>query len=155
MVATLLFVVKDGQVLLIRKKRGLGAGKINGPGGKVEPGETPLEGALRETEEELGIQPLGVREAGRLGFQFVDGMSLYVHVFRADDCTGELRETEEAAPLWTPADRIPFEEMWADDQYWFHHFLAGRWFEGWFDFDGDTMLSNRLDLSETPPEGAV
>ncbi|RYD33920.1 MAG: 8-oxo-dGTP diphosphatase, partial [Verrucomicrobiaceae bacterium] len=112
-VATLLFVVKDGQVLLIRKKRGLGAGKINGPGGKVEPGETPLEGALRETEEELGIQPFGVREAGRLGFQFVDGMSLYVHVFHADGCAGEPQETAEAAPLWTPADSIPFEEMWA------------------------------------------
>ena len=36
---TLLFVLRDGQVLLIRKKRGLGAGKINGPGGKLDPGE--------------------------------------------------------------------------------------------------------------------
>ncbi|MBT4161861.1 MAG: NUDIX hydrolase, partial [Gammaproteobacteria bacterium] len=35
-VATLLFVVRDGRVLLIRKKRGLGAGKINGPGGRLE-----------------------------------------------------------------------------------------------------------------------
>ena len=39
--ATLLFVVKDGQVLLIHKKRGLGAGKINAPGGRLDPGETP------------------------------------------------------------------------------------------------------------------
>jgi hypothetical protein len=39
--ATLLFVVQGGQVLLIRKKRGLGAGKINGPGGRLEPGESP------------------------------------------------------------------------------------------------------------------
>ncbi len=38
--ATLLFVIKEGQILLIRKKRGLGAGKINGPGGRLEPGET-------------------------------------------------------------------------------------------------------------------
>ena len=34
--ATLLFVINDGNVLLIRKKRGLGAGKINGPGGKLD-----------------------------------------------------------------------------------------------------------------------
>ena len=34
-VATLLFVIKDTEVLLIHKKRGLGAGKINGPGGKL------------------------------------------------------------------------------------------------------------------------
>ena len=35
--ANLCFIVKDGSVLLIRKKRGLGAGKVNGPGGKIEP----------------------------------------------------------------------------------------------------------------------
>ena len=36
--ATLMFVVQDGKILLIRKKRGIGAGKVNGPGGKFEPG---------------------------------------------------------------------------------------------------------------------
>ena len=39
--ATLMFVIDDNRVLLIRKKRGLGAGKINGPGGRLEEGETP------------------------------------------------------------------------------------------------------------------
>ena len=53
--ANLLFVIRDGQILLIRKKRGLGQGNINGPGGKLEPGETALEAALRETREEIGI----------------------------------------------------------------------------------------------------
>ncbi len=40
--ATLMFIVDEAreEVLLIRKKRGLGAGKINGPGGKIDPGET-------------------------------------------------------------------------------------------------------------------
>ncbi|MES2706464.1 MAG: 8-oxo-dGTP diphosphatase [Verrucomicrobiota bacterium] len=151
-VATLLFVVKNGQVLLIRKKRGLGAGKINGPGGKLEPGETPLECAVRETEEELCIRATGVREIGRLGFQFVDGMSLYVHVFRADDCEGVPQETPEAVPLWTPVDHMPFEEMWSDDEYWFHHFLDSQAFLGWFDFDGDTMLSRRVDPVAVLPD---
>ena len=32
-VATLMFIIQGDSVLLIRKKRGLGAGKINGPGG--------------------------------------------------------------------------------------------------------------------------
>ena len=36
--ATLMFVVQKGRILLIRKKRGIGAGKVNGPGGKFEPG---------------------------------------------------------------------------------------------------------------------
>ena len=36
--ATLLFVRRHGQLLLIHKKRGLGAVKINGPGGRIEAG---------------------------------------------------------------------------------------------------------------------
>ncbi|MFP6630384.1 MAG: NUDIX domain-containing protein, partial [Myxococcota bacterium] len=48
---TLCFVIRDGRILLIRKKRGLGAGKIVGPGGRVEPGETPLACAIREVQE--------------------------------------------------------------------------------------------------------
>ena len=41
--ANLCFVVRGEEVLLIHKKRGLGAGKINGPGGRIEPGETAAE----------------------------------------------------------------------------------------------------------------
>ena len=53
--ATLMFVVQKGRILLIRKKRGIGAGKVNGPGGKFEPGETALQCVLREVREELHI----------------------------------------------------------------------------------------------------
>ena len=151
LVATLLFVVREGQVLLIRKKRGLGAGKINGPGGKLDPGETPEQCAVRETEEELCVRATGLSEAGRLSFQFVDGMKLYCHVFRADDCLGEAQETDEAIPRWTPVDSMPFEEMWADDREWFHLLLSRRKFLGYFDFDDDTMLSCRVDeVAELP-----
>ena len=151
LVATLLFVVKDGKVLLIRKKRGLGAGKINGPGGKLDPGETPEQCAIRETWEELGVTATGVTDTGRLSFQFVDGMKLYVHVFRADDCVGEPVETDEAIPRWTPVEAIPYDEMWADDREWLHLLLAGRKFAGYFDFDSDDMLSCRVDLVDTLP----
>ena len=37
--ATLMFIRDGSEVLLIRKLRGIGAGKINGPGGKIDPGE--------------------------------------------------------------------------------------------------------------------
>ena len=138
--ATLLFVVRDEQVLLIRKKRGLGAGKINGPGGRIDPGETPLAGAIREVREELHITPVGVVEAGVLRFQFVDGLPLLVHVFRATDCLGEAEETDEATPLWIGLDEIPYDEMWADDRHWLPLMLKNESFEGHFVFDGDRML---------------
>ena len=138
------FIVKDGRVLLIRKKRGLGAGKINGPGGKIEPGETTLESAIREAQEEIGVTPLELEERGVLHFQFTDGYSLHCTVFLARDYEGELIETVEATPLWFDADAIPYDEMWADDRYWLPRMLEGERFMGWFEFEGDRMLSNEV-----------
>jgi 8-oxo-dGTP diphosphatase len=138
--ATLLFVIQDGRILLIHKKTGLGAGKINGPGGRIDPGETALQGAIREVQEELCVTPLGVRAAGELHFQFVDGYALHGSVFRASGFTGEVCETHEAAPLWTPLQSIPYDRMWADDILWLPLMLEGRGFRGYFIFDGDTML---------------
>ena len=145
--ATLCFVIRGGEILLIRKKRGLGAGKINGPGGRVEPGESTLDCAIRETREELGVTPTGVRLAGELRFQFSDGYGLHGSVFCASDCEGEAIETDEAIPLWTPVDEIPFHEMWADDELWFPHLFSGRYFAGRFLFDHttDAMLGYAFD----------
>ncbi len=110
--ANLCFIAKDDRVLLIRKKRGLGAGKINGPGGKIEPGETALASAIRETQEEIGVTPLEIEERGTLHFQFVDGYSLHCAVFLARNLEGEPIETEEATPYWFDiAERSPLEEM--------------------------------------------
>jgi 8-oxo-dGTP diphosphatase len=146
--ATLVFVVCDGRVLLIRKKRGLGAGKINGPGGRLHAGETPVACAAREVREELLVEPGGLCEQGELRFQFVDGYSIHVHVFRADRVDGVPTETDEAAPLWASTTDIPYDEMWADDRAWLPHLLAGRRFSGWFVFDDDRMLDWRLDVQE-------
>lgn len=142
--ATLLFVVRDDRVLLIRKKRGLGAGKINGPGGRLEAEETALQAARREVLEEVDVEPRRIRHHGELRFQFVDGYSIHVQVFRAADCAGDPRETDEAVPLWVATDRIPYEEMWEDDRLWLPLLLDGRRFSGRFVFEGDTMLDHDL-----------
>lgn len=143
--ATLLFVVQDGRVLLIRKKRGLGAGKINGPGGRLDPDESYAECAVREVREELGIAVHDPEPRGELHFQFVDGLALYCRVFVGTRFTGTPVETEEAAPLWTPLDALPYDEMWADDRHWLGPVLAGRFFRAWFDFDRDEMLTHRVE----------
>ena len=148
--ATLLFVWRDGELLMIRKKRGLGAGKINGPGGKLDPGETPQQAAVREVVEEVGVEPVHPVERGLLRFQFVDGLRLQVHVFTAPDCTGTLHETDEALPLWVPVDAVPYDEMWADDRVWLPRMLAGEWVELDAVFDGDAMLEHHLSTRPMP-----
>jgi 8-oxo-dGTP diphosphatase len=145
--ATLLFVINDGQILLIHKKRGLGAGKINGPGGRIDPGESSHACAIREVQEELRVTPIGVEHRGVLLFQFVDGLSIHCEVFTATGCDGEPQETEEAIPIWTSLEQIPYDKMWADDRYWLPLMLAGREFEGRFLFDGDSLLGHELTVT--------
>lgn len=142
--ATLIFVIHDDRILLIRKKRGLGAGKINGPGGRLDDGETPAACALREIREELLVEAQTPREIGELRFQFVDGYGIHVHVFRSDGLTGTPTETDEAIPIWSAVDAIPYDEMWADDRIWLPLLIAEQRFEGWFVFDGDRMLDYRM-----------
>ena len=158
--ATLMFIIRGGEVLLIRKLRGLGRGKINAPGGRLEAGETPLEAAVRETVEEVGVTPVGVRARGSLAFQFkADGATpdgaprvgyrLACHVFSADGCDGEPVATDEAIPQWFPMHAIPYEEMWADDRVWLPRMLAGRTpFAGRFVFDGERMIDCVLTSRE-------
>lgn len=144
--ANLLFLQRGEEVLLIRKKRGIGAGKINAPGGKIEPGETAAEGAIRETQEEVGLSATGLRQMGELHFQFTDGMALHCSVFHSDQFSGEAIETDEAIPIWTEIATIPYEEMWEDDIHWLPQMLAGQTFRGYFEFDGDRMLSKELSF---------
>ena len=147
--ASLLFIVHAKKILLIRKKRGFGAGRINGPGGKVDGGETSLQAALRETFEEVGIRPLGAEQHGELYFQFRDGYSLQCAVFLARDFEGEPRETDEAIPIWTPLDAIPYDEMWADDRYWLPLLIRGASFTGYFEFDGEELLSRKIVVRQS------
>ena len=142
--ATLLFVIQDERILLINKKRGLGAGKINGPGGRIDPGETPEQCAVREVQEELCITPGGLEFSGILCFQFVDGYALRGYVYRASSYEGTPTETDEAKPLWCTIAEIPFDQMWADDPLWFPHLLSRTVFDGVFIFDGDTMVDHRI-----------
>jgi 8-oxo-dGTP diphosphatase len=144
--ATLLFVIRQGQILLMRKKRGLGAGKMIGPGGRLDPGESPLRGAVREVQEELNITPTGVQPCGELSIQFVDGLAMLVSIFTATGCEGEPQETDEATPLWIPLDQIPYDRMWADDRVWFPLMLAGQPFQGRLLFDGETLLGHHVTL---------
>ena len=72
---TLCFLLNDnGEVLLAMKKRGFGAGKWNGIGGKVQEGEDIAAAALREIKEEIGVTvpPDALQSAGVLEFNYSD-----------------------------------------------------------------------------------
>ncbi len=54
-------------------------GQISLPGGGLEPGESPVAGALRETQEELGVDPALVRVVGTLSTLWVIVSGFVVH----------------------------------------------------------------------------
>lgn len=135
--ATLCYIVKDEKILLINKKRGFGAGKWNGPGGKICAGESPAAAAARETEEETGLRPKNIKDAGILEFYFgqKEIPDMTVHIFIADDFSGSMTESEEATPGWFSVSDIPFSKMWPYDKIWMPLMLQGKRVNGAFYFD--------------------
>lgn len=146
--ATLMFIVQEEQVLLIEKLTGIGKGKINGPGGKIDPGETPEQAIIRECQEELLITPHAPRKRGELWFAMSDIPDIHCHVFMADSFEGTPTATREANPFWQDIKSIPYEKMWADDRYWLPQMLAGSAFNGRFIFKEETILWDEVFFDE-------
>ena len=80
--STICLLIKDDEILLAMKKRGFGAGRWNGVGGKVEPGESIEEGAIREMEEEIGVTASieNLERVGEIKFYFKDKPDWNQHV---------------------------------------------------------------------------
>lgn len=147
--ATLCAIIRDGRILLQRKAAGrFGEGKWNGAGGKLEPGEDPADGVIREVLEETGLRIREPRRHGLLDHFFGDRMTpaWSVHVFSATDFDGEPVGGEEGELRWFPVEEIPYGEMWEDDLHWLPMLLEGRDFEGVFYFNEDAsrLLDFRL-----------
>jgi 8-oxo-dGTP diphosphatase len=108
-VAVAALAVKDGKILLVKRKYPPGAGKWSLPGGHVELGERLEEAVLRELKEETGVD--GVvkgflapveyieQDGGQVRYHFV----ILVYLVEA---TGEPRAGGDAAE----AAFVPLEE---------------------------------------------
>lgn len=118
------------QLLLGMKKTGFGRGKYNGFGGKVERGESIRQAAVRELYEESGLlaSEAALKEAGRLEFIFPGhtGLNHDVFIFLLQSWQNQPVETSEMKPFWFCYQDIPYQSMWADDQYWLPTVLAGK-----------------------------
>ena len=144
---TLVLLRNEEQVLLAMKKRGFGIGKYNGVGGKLEPGETIQQAAIRECEEEVGIIPSALKQVAELTFHYDQkpNWDQVVHVFISTEYTGDAIETEEMKPSWFNLADIPYDSMWPDDEIWLPKVLDGQYVTAtfWFAVDG-TMTRYEL-----------
>jgi len=141
---------ETGSVLLGMKKRGFGAGKWNGFGGKVADGEDIEKVAHRELWEEAGIQAHDLSKRGILDFEYVnDGKIHEVHIFLTTQFVGVPTESEEMRPQWFAVDEIPFERMWVSDGLWLSSMcLAGKKFKGRVRLSGESILDHSIYEAE-------
>lgn len=148
-ILTLVLILQDEKILLGMKKRGFGAGRWNGFGGKVRENESIEDAAKREVKEECGLEIKRLEEVGVHEFEFVKerGTILEVHVFRGLSWQGEPFETEEMRPKWFLTSKIPYQDMWPDDILWLPTFLEGKKFRTKFLFgDGDQVLEQKIEV---------
>lgn len=95
-------VAADGRLLLGCKKRGFGNGKWNGFGGKLEPGESFRECAVRELYEEVSLlaEPEALEYMGFLDFHFTAAPAAdhITYIYFVKTWTGNATESEEMEP---------------------------------------------------------
>jgi len=140
-IETVSIIHQPPRILLGMKKVRFGAGRYNGFGGKVENGESLVESAIRETEEEAGIKIKNPEKVGEILFKFeTNEQDHLVHFFRASEFNGMLIESDEMKPGWFHIRDIPYEQMWPDDKYWLPLLIAGKKFMGVFCFDSQFKI---------------
>lgn len=129
-----------GNVLLIeRKEKGFGFGRVCAPGGQMEAGETATECAIREVLEEVGLEIKDPKHMGYVNFM-IPGNNLRGHIYIATKYSGKLIESDEARPFWCNISEIPFDRMFDDASIWLKAALDNRK----FDFYGVCDTSGKL-----------
>jgi len=137
------------RVLLQYKSRGFGRGKWNGPGGKIENGESPIECVRREVFEETGIEILNARLLGELEFIFPhnNADNFYSYVFVSYDYRGKPKDKGEGELKWFRKEEMPLAEMWDDDQHWLPEILEGNFVRKRFYFNKNSQVSSYFNIN--------
>ena len=101
-----LFSSDRQRVALIRKRQpAWQAGRMNGIGGKVEPGEAPIDAMVREFEEEAG---LATHPDDWQHFVTLSGEGFVIHFYRAfSNRIDDVRTIEAEEVSVHPVDALP------------------------------------------------
>ena len=101
---TLCLVCRDGEVLLQNRVKKDWQGYTL-PGGHIEPGESIVEGTVREIREETGLTILNPRLCGIKQFPIEGGRYLVI-LFKTDSFIGDLRDSDEGTVEWVKLEEL-------------------------------------------------
>ena len=100
----------------VKKENDLNKDKWIGVGGKMEPGESPEECALRETYEETGLTLTDYAYRGLVTFVSDRWETEYMSLFTATGYEGELKECDEGELQWLTAEEFAALPQWEGDK---------------------------------------
>jgi 8-oxo-dGTP diphosphatase len=129
--ATLAIIRQENNVLLGLKKKGeIGSQTFNGPGGKCEEGESPIDCIIRETREEVGIElhREHLKLIAVITFYAADVADFEVSVFITNIFSSTPVETVDMVPKWFDITALPLDQMLESDREWFSKVVAGEEF---------------------------
>lgn len=141
--ASLCFLIRNDEVLLAEKQKKIGAGFLNGFGGKAEPSDRNIEDTnIRETEEEIGVSLRKIKKMGEITFhnpsKDVDLQRMNVHIFIATNWTGEPTETDEMKKVnWYKIDELDYDKFLPADRLFIPQILDGKCVKGIIEYNND------------------
>jgi 8-oxo-dGTP diphosphatase len=147
--ATLCYLEHGDRVLMIHRISRSGDvhfGKYNGLGGKLDPGESPLQCVLREVYEESGLRPRRIRFSGHIAFPAFDGSNDWsVFLYRAFDPEGELApDPPEGRLEWVPRGKLLDLPLWEGDTHFLPWVMADRRFLARFVYENGVYISHQV-----------
>ncbi len=147
--ATLCYVRRDRQTLMIhriKKANDMHLGKWNGLGGKLNPGESPEECAVREIFEESGLRVRNPQLKGVLTFPaFANDEDWYAFVFVVDNFEGELIDSSEEGVLrWVDNADLLSLNLWEGDRIFLPWLDQPGFFSAKFIYQDGRLLSHEV-----------
>ncbi len=151
---TLCFIQREQQVLMLHRRKPPHQGMWNGVGGRLEPGEEPLQGCLREVAEETGLSLRQCRFGGVVGWS-APGAPLAgrMFVFLAEAGPGEPRPCAEGELAWQPLPWVlSSPEVVSNIRIFLPPMLAGECAQLWhFYYVGEALVGfERQPLAAVP-----
>ena len=146
--ATLVYVKHKGRTLMlhrVKKEQDYHEGKWNGLGGKLEPGETPEECAIREVKEESGLDIENPHLKGIITFPMFDEIDdWYVYVLTATEFSGSLIDSPEGNLEWIEDGKLKDLNLWDGDYTFMEWLNQDRFFSAKFNYENKQLIDHTV-----------